>query len=94
MQKLVTFRLFSEHGADNDVEEHLESYLTNGWEVVSVTPAVAGVGPAASHGFRGERAGFVFGWVTVLLFKRERKQSKAGKTLPVKSVSAKTGKSG
>ncbi len=81
MQKLVTVSLYSKYGVETHsvVEVHLEEYLNNGWQVVSMTPAGMAV-PGFSEQALGHSntikeyrfhcyAPYTAGWIVVLLEK-------------------------
>lgn len=69
MQKLVTI-YFRDYplGAAHDVQEHLTEFLSDGWEVVSMTPVGSSVG-TGSGGDENQEEGCVKGWLAVLLRK-------------------------
>jgi hypothetical protein len=68
MQKLVTVALSDNPPRHGAVEEHLQGFLRDGWEIQSVSSVGGGVGHSyADSG--SNMQGFVAGWIVVLLEK-------------------------
>jgi hypothetical protein len=72
MQKLITIGLsrIDHHGV---TDLHLESYFTEGWEVISMTQVGAGGGRSADRDgqvVEKDMPGYVSGWLAVLLEKK------------------------
>ena len=67
MQKLVTIYLDDRNAATHGVQEHLTAMLSDGWEIVSVTPVGSSVGSGGESSHQEE--GKTKGWLAVLLRK-------------------------
>lgn len=69
MQKLVTLFLSDDDDDDIEVQEHLEEYLEDGWQIESITTLGAGAGYGAGGESEAEGHCYVAAWLAVVLEK-------------------------
>ena len=68
MQKLVTFFLDDDKKSDKKEQEHLNNYLLDGWEVISITALGGSSGHGDGEDYHASK--YTAGWFAVLLNKK------------------------